>query len=94
MKKSRTAVIVLLLVGLVAIYLIVNKFKPPVQHVTMKPAAPSQPYGYDVPVQADSPWPTFRRDRRNTGSSPLIAIYWRSALVLSNWQGTLYNSCH
>jgi len=75
MKKSRTAVIVLLLVGLVAIYLIVNKFKPPVQHVTMKPAAPSQPYGYDVPVQADSPWPTFRRDRRNTGSSPLIAIY-------------------
>jgi outer membrane protein assembly factor BamB len=45
------------------------------QHVTMTPPAPSQPYGYDVPVQPESPWPTFRRDRRNTGASPLPAAY-------------------
>jgi outer membrane protein assembly factor BamB len=49
--------------------------KPPVEHVQMTPAAPSEPYGYDVPVQPDSPWPTFRRDRRNTGASPLPASY-------------------
>jgi outer membrane protein assembly factor BamB len=36
---------------------------------------PSQPYGYKVPVQADSPWPSFRRDHRNTANSPLPAIY-------------------
>lgn len=75
MKKTRIVVIVLLFVGVIAVYLIVNKLKPPIQHVTMNPAEPSQPYGYDVPVQADSPWPTFRRDRRNTGSSPIPAIY-------------------
>ncbi len=27
------------------------------------------------PVQADSPWPTFRRDEHNTGASPLPAVY-------------------
>ena len=59
MKKKRTVIIILLFVGLIAVYLIVNKFKPPIQHVTMNPAEPSQPYGYDVPVQADSPWPRF-----------------------------------
>ncbi len=36
---------------------------------------PSQPYGYQVPVQQDSPWPLFRRDQRNTGRSPLPASY-------------------
>jgi outer membrane protein assembly factor BamB len=36
---------------------------------------PSQPYGYEVPVQENSPWPMFRRDRRNTANSPLPAIY-------------------
>jgi outer membrane protein assembly factor BamB len=75
MKKNRTVIIGLLLIGIIAAFFIWNKFKPPVQHVTMNPAPPSQPYGYDVPVQAESPWPTFRRDRRNTGSSPLPAIY-------------------
>jgi outer membrane protein assembly factor BamB len=36
---------------------------------------PSRPNGYAVPVQADSPWPTFRRDEHNTGASPLPAVY-------------------
>lgn len=36
---------------------------------------PSEPYEYQVPVQADSPWPTFRRDHRNTGRSPIPARY-------------------
>jgi outer membrane protein assembly factor BamB len=36
---------------------------------------PSQPNGYETPVQADSPWPTFRRDEHNTGASPLPAVY-------------------
>ena len=36
---------------------------------------PSQPNGYATPVQADSPWPTFRRDEHNTGASPLPAVY-------------------
>jgi outer membrane protein assembly factor BamB len=36
---------------------------------------PSQPYGYQVPAQAGSPWPTFRRDRRNSGRSPIRARY-------------------
>ncbi len=36
---------------------------------------PSQPNGYEVPVEADAPWPEFRRDRRNTGSTPLPAAY-------------------
>ncbi len=36
---------------------------------------PSQPFGYQTPVQPESPWPTFRRDQRNTGRSPLPAVY-------------------
>ena len=36
---------------------------------------PSQPYGYEVPVQAASPWPLFRRDHRNSGRSPIKAAY-------------------
>jgi outer membrane protein assembly factor BamB len=36
---------------------------------------PSEPYGYEVPVQPESPWPLFRRDRRNTGCSPIRARY-------------------
>jgi len=39
------------------------------------PGLPSAPYGYEVPVQESSPWPSFRRDRRNTGRSPLPALY-------------------
>jgi outer membrane protein assembly factor BamB len=35
----------------------------------------SQPNGYATPVQAGSPWPTFRRDEHNTGASPLPAVY-------------------
>jgi outer membrane protein assembly factor BamB len=73
LKKTR--VIILLIAMIAAGYLIGNTFKLPIQHVTMNPAALSQPYGYDVPVQPDSPWPTFRRDRRNTGYSSLTAIY-------------------
>src|SRR5690242_18489063 len=30
---------------------------------------------YEVPVQASSPWPEMRRDRRNTGASPIRSIY-------------------
>lgn len=36
-------------------------------------ALPSEPYHYQVPVEPASPWPTFRRDHRNTGQSPLRA---------------------
>jgi outer membrane protein assembly factor BamB len=36
---------------------------------------PSLPNGYETPVQADSPWPTFRRDEHNTGASLLPAVY-------------------
>ncbi|MBP8130637.1 MAG: PQQ-binding-like beta-propeller repeat protein [Candidatus Hydrogenedentes bacterium] len=43
--------------------------------VVRAPDLPSQPFGYDTPVRADSPWPVFRRDRRNTGRSTLPAIY-------------------
>ena len=32
-------------------------------------------YGYDAPVEATSPWPTMRHDRRNTGRSPIAARY-------------------
>src|SRR5690349_21097938 len=38
------------------------------------PAA-GRTYAYDVPVAAKSPWPYMRRDRRNTGQSPLRGIY-------------------
>jgi hypothetical protein len=40
-----------------------------------KPAAfpPPQNYGYDIPVQPDSPWPEMRRDRFNSGNSPIAA---------------------
>lgn len=31
--------------------------------------------GYSVPVQADAPWPTFRRDPHNSGLSPTAARY-------------------
>ena len=74
-KKLVASISILLVLVILAGYFIENKFKPPVPHITVTPAASSQPYGYDVPVQPDSPWPTFRRDRRNTGSSPLIATY-------------------
>ena len=36
---------------------------------------PSQPNGYEVPVQPDAPWPTFRRDEHSTGASPLPAVF-------------------
>lgn len=36
---------------------------------------PSRPFDYQVPVQPESPWPTFRRDQRNSGRSPLPAVY-------------------
>lgn len=75
MKKTYSWGLLFLIIILIAGYWSWNKYKPPVEHVTMQPAEPSQPYGYDVPVQAESPWPTFRRDRRNTGSSPIPAIY-------------------
>jgi len=43
--------------------------------LTAAPGLPSQPYGYTVPVEDASPWPTFRRDSRNTGYSPLPGVY-------------------
>ncbi|MFI5397655.1 MAG: PQQ-binding-like beta-propeller repeat protein [Candidatus Binatia bacterium] len=36
---------------------------------------PSQPGRDEVPVQEGAPWPLFRRDHRNTGRSPLRAVY-------------------
>ena len=48
MKKKRTVAIILHFVGIIAVYFFGSKFKPPVQHVTMKPAEPSQPYGDDI----------------------------------------------
>lgn len=36
---------------------------------------PSAPNGYANAVHPQSPWPTFRRDHRNTGYSPLPAAY-------------------
>jgi outer membrane protein assembly factor BamB len=46
-----------------------------VAYVVQAAGLPSQPYGYEVPVQAAAPWPLFRRDQRNTANSPLPAIY-------------------
>lgn len=43
--------------------------------VVRAPGLPSEPFGYEVPVEPGSPWPLFRRDRRNTGRSPLPAHY-------------------
>lgn len=37
---------------------------------------PSQPYHYETPVAPDAPWPSFRRDHRNSGRSPLPAHYY------------------
>ncbi len=36
---------------------------------------PSQPFGYQVPVQPAAAWPLFRRDHRNSGHSPFPAVY-------------------
>ena len=47
----------------------------PVPYVVQARGLPSEPYGYENLVRADSPWPTFRRDRRNTGRSTLPAVY-------------------
>jgi outer membrane protein assembly factor BamB len=43
--------------------------------LTAAPGLPSQPYGYTVPAEDASPWPTFRRDAQNSGRSPLPAVY-------------------
>jgi outer membrane protein assembly factor BamB len=34
-----------------------------------------KPFDYQVPVQDSASWPTFRRDHRNTGHSPIRASY-------------------
>jgi outer membrane protein assembly factor BamB len=75
MKKLLTPVLLVLMVVCLAALLIRFLPKKAPQHVTMAPPVPTEPFGYDVPVQPDSPWPTFRRDRRNTGASPLPAAY-------------------
>ena len=38
-------------------------------------ASAARAYSYDTPVMKSSPWPAMRRDRRNTGSSPLRAKF-------------------
>ena len=38
-------------------------------------ASAERTFSYDTPVLETSPWPAMRRDRRNTGSSPLRARY-------------------
>ncbi len=63
---------------------------------------PANPDSYQAPVQEDSPWPTFRRDQRNSGASPIPGVYqgdqpWAfktgkgifSTPVIDN-QGTIY----
>jgi outer membrane protein assembly factor BamB len=40
-------------------------------------AAAKRTFTYDVPVQKGSPWPSMRRDRRNTGFAPIPARYRR-----------------
>ena len=75
MKKSRFFIIILLILAIIAGYFTWNAMKAAAPPATMPPAAPSQPYGYDVPIQPDSPWPTSRRDRRNTGASPIQGAY-------------------
>ena len=75
MKKTTTGILVLLFLALLGGCFAGGAFKPPVQHISVTPAPATQPYGYDVPVQPDSPWPTFRRDRRNSGASSLPAAY-------------------
>ncbi|HVM72583.1 MAG TPA: PQQ-binding-like beta-propeller repeat protein [Anaerolineales bacterium] len=52
-----------------------NRTSLPRGFVVQAAGLPSQPNGYATPVQADSPWPTFRRDEHNTGASPLPAVY-------------------
>lgn len=47
----------------------------PVPYVVQARGLPSSPYGYQNMVREDSPWPTFRRDHRNTGRSTLPAQY-------------------
>jgi outer membrane protein assembly factor BamB len=47
----------------------------PACFVVQAAGLPLEPHGYQVPVQAGSPWPTFRRDHRNTGCSPIRARY-------------------
>jgi hypothetical protein len=39
-----------------------------VAYVVQAAGLPSQPYGYEIPVQDAAPWPLFRRDERNTVS--------------------------
>jgi outer membrane protein assembly factor BamB len=39
------------------------------------PAAAERSFSYDTPVQKSSPWPSMRRDRRNTGAAPIRARY-------------------
>ena len=39
------------------------------------PAPARTTYAYDVPTQSTSPWPSMRRDRRNTGASPIAGVY-------------------
>lgn len=47
----------------------------PFCYVIRMAGLPSEPYGYAVPVEAESPWPLFRRDHRNTGHSSITAAY-------------------
>jgi outer membrane protein assembly factor BamB len=49
---------------------------PPVPVVVRAPDLPTGIFGYEVPVEEDAPWPLFRRDRRNTGRSPIVG-QWR-----------------
>jgi len=47
----------------------------PVPTIVQLGNLPSAPYGYEVPVLKSSPWPTFRRDHRNTGYFPFQGSY-------------------
>jgi outer membrane protein assembly factor BamB len=38
-------------------------------------ASAARTFSYDTPVQKSSPWPSMRRDRRNTGAAPIRARY-------------------
>jgi len=41
----------------------------------VSPPATARRRGVEPPVQAGSPWPQMRHDRRNTGKSPVVAEY-------------------
>ncbi|MBN1303186.1 MAG: PQQ-binding-like beta-propeller repeat protein [Anaerolineales bacterium] len=51
---------------------------------------PAAPYAYSVPVQSESPWPASRRDERNSGRSPVPAVYYEDQPWMFQTGGGIY----